>query len=157
MQKVISQDKFTNTLFALFEETFESHHGIYLNKNTSFFQTLDTISPAQASTPIGGKSASIAAQVAHVTFYLEVLEQYMQAQDPGPQDWGEIWRTVGVVTPEEWNGIKSQLKAAHGRVLASMKQVDSWDNEAAIGGALAIVVHTAYHLGGIRQAMCTLR
>jgi hypothetical protein len=157
MNKVMSQEKFTKTLFALLDETFETHHGMYLNKNTSFFQTLDTISPVQASTPIGGKSATIAAQVAHVTFYLEVLEQYMQAQDPGEVDWSEIWRTVGVVTPDEWKGIQSQLKAAQERVLASMKQIDSWDNEAAIGGALAIVVHTAYHLGGIRQAMCTLR
>ena len=27
----------------------------------------------------------------------------------------------------------------------------------AIGGALAIVVHTAYHLGEIRQALCTVK
>ena len=26
-----------------------------------------------------------------------------------------------------------------------------------IGGALSIVVHTAYHLGEIRQALCTLK
>jgi hypothetical protein len=32
-----------------------------------------------------------------------------------------------------------------------------WDSENAIGGALAIVVHTAYHLGEIRQALCTLK
>ena len=30
-------------------------------------------------------------------------------------------------------------------------------NEDTIGGALSLVVHTAYHLGEIRQALCTLK
>ena len=30
-------------------------------------------------------------------------------------------------------------------------------NEDTIGGALSIMVHTAYHLGEIRQALCTLK
>jgi hypothetical protein len=29
--------------------------------------------------------------------------------------------------------------------------------EETMGGALSIVVHTAYHLGEIRQALCTLK
>lgn len=30
-------------------------------------------------------------------------------------------------------------------------------NEDTIGGALSILVHTAYHLGKIRQALCMLK
>lgn len=57
---------FANNLFLLMEETFESkHHGIYLDKDTSLFETLDTVSAEEASIPVGGKCASLAAQVAH--------------------------------------------------------------------------------------------
>ncbi|HKJ38780.1 MAG TPA: hypothetical protein VJ972_08385 [Anaerolineales bacterium] len=41
---MIEQEDFLNNLFALFDETFESHHGIYLDKDTSLFQTLETVS-----------------------------------------------------------------------------------------------------------------
>ena len=61
---------FTSNLFKLLEETFEEPQGIYLDKNTSLFQTLETVSAQEASIPVGGKRASFSAQVAHVTFFL---------------------------------------------------------------------------------------
>jgi len=33
---------------------------------------------------------------------------------------------------------------------------DDWNDDDRVGGAMAIIVHTAYHLGEIRQALCTL-
>ena len=65
-----------------------------LDKGTSLFETLATISAEQASTPISTRCASIAAQVRHVDFYLEVLERYMMQQEVGKVDWGHIWQTV---------------------------------------------------------------
>jgi hypothetical protein len=35
-------------------------------------------------------------------------------------------------------------------------KTEKWDDET-IGGSMAIIVHTAYHLGEIRQALCTLK
>ena len=43
---------------------------------------------------LGGQCATLAAQVAHVTFYLEVLERYILNEEAGVVDWGVIWRTV---------------------------------------------------------------
>ena len=76
MTKQIDQTRFTTELFDILDETFETHHGIFLDKGTSLFQTLATINADEASRPVGGKCASLAAQVAHVNFYLEVLERY---------------------------------------------------------------------------------
>ena len=112
---MIKQEDFVNSLFGLFEETFETHHGIYLDKDTSLFQTLETVTAEEASIPVGGKCASLAAQVAHVTFYLEVLERYVMRNDTSPADWGEIWRMVEKVTPQEWDSYKSKLKDASKR------------------------------------------
>jgi hypothetical protein len=157
MNKVIDQERFTKQLFGVLEETFETHYGIYLDKGTSLFETLNAITAAEASRPVGGKCASLAAQVAHVTFYLDVLERYLLAQDVGDVDWGEIWRTVKAVTPDEWAILVQQLRQTYQRISATLHGLPTWDNEAAIGGAIAIVAHTAYHLGEMRQALCTLK
>ena len=156
MEKTISQEHFLNSLFALLDETFENHHGIYLDENTSLFQTLETVTVEEASMPVGGKCASLAAQVEHVNFYLEVLERYIFQNDTSRVDWGEIWRTVEKVTPEEWNASKENLEKTYHRIDMLLHENETW-NEDVIVGAMGIVVHTAYHLGEIRQALCTLR
>ena len=157
MAHQIDPKRFTTEVFNLLDETFENHHGIYLDKGTSLFETLEGIGADEASRPVGGKCASIAAQVAHVTFYLDVLECYIQTDDAGDVDWGEIWRTTREVTPEEWATMKHRLINTYQRVLTMLRNLDSWNGETAMGGALAIVVHTAYHLGEIRQALCTVK
>jgi hypothetical protein len=156
MDKMIKQDDFLNNLFALLDETFDNTHGIYLDKDTSLFRTLETVSATEASIPVGGKCASLAAQIAHVNFYLEVLERYVVHHDTSRVDWGEIWRTVEKVTPEEWEALKAKLKDTYCRIEKMFRDNEAW-NEDSIGGSLAIVVHTAYHLGEVRQALCTLK
>src|SRR5574341_50900 len=142
MSKTISQNQFTKELFDILDETFETHHGIYLDKGTSLFETLNTINAAEASRPVGGKCSSLAAQVTHLVFYLDVLEHYMLGKDSGKIDWGEIWRTVEKVSPEEWARLKQQLCQTYERIFAMMRGLESWEGERPIGGALAIVVHT---------------
>ena len=152
----IEQD-FTNALMQYMEETFEpKHHGIFLDRGTSLFETLETISAQEASIPVGGKCASLAAQVAHITFYIESFERFALQGDDSPRDWGLIWRTVEKVTPEEWEKYQHKLKEAYLRMDKLFRKNKVW-NEDTMTGALSIVVHTAYHLGEIRQALCTLK
>ncbi len=156
MSQPIAHEDFFNNLMGLLDETFDNTHGIYLDKDTSLFRTLETVSAEEASIPVGGKCASLAAQVAHVIFYLEVLERYVVHHDTSRVDWGAIWRTVEKVTPEEWAASKDKLKNTCHRIEKMFRENPVWD-EHSIGGALAAVVHTAYHLGEIRQALCTLK
>ncbi len=151
-----TEQDFTKNLYDLMGETFKNPIGIYLDPNTSLFQTLETVSAQEASIPVGGKCASLAAQVAHVTFYIESFERYALYNDTSPRDWGLIWRTVEKVTAEEWEDYKRKLKDAYQRMDKLFHENQMW-NEDTIGGALSIVVHTAYHLGEIRQALCTLK
>lgn len=150
---------FANNLFQFMEETFDGkdkNSSIYLDKGTSLFETLDTVSAAEASIPVGGKCASLAAQVAHVTFYIESWERFALQGDNSKRDWGYIWRTVEKVTPEEWDEYKRKLMEAYQRLDKLFHENQLWDEDT-IGGAMSIVVHTAYHLGEIRQALCTLK
>jgi hypothetical protein len=153
----IDQENIVQDLFDVLDETFVKHHGIFLDKGTSLFETLGTITAEEASIPVGGKCATLAAQVAHVNFYLEVLEAYILNKDIGKVDWGEIWRRVNQVSSEEWQAYQDQLKETYQRVLVILQNVENWNDERPIGGALAIAVHTAYHLGEIRQAMCIVK
>ena len=156
MTKTILQESFSKELFAILEETFETHHGIYLDKGTSLFETLGQISAGEASTPVGNRCATIAAQVEHVVFYLEVLERYIAGEDVGKTDWSEIWIRVSSVTDEEWDKIKNKLNATYVRIGKKLRSIENWEQNDAIGDSMAIVVHTAYHLGEIRQALCTV-
>ena len=153
---MIKQEDFLNNLFSLLDETFDNTHGHYLDKDTSLFRTLETVSAQEASIPVGGKCASLAAQVTHVIFYMEVLERAAIYNDTSPVDWGEIWRTVEKVTPAEWDSLKNKLKDAYQRINKLFHENEIW-NEDTVGGTLAILVHTAYHLGEIRQALCVLK
>jgi hypothetical protein len=63
---------------------------------------------------------------------------------------------VEKVTPEEWDEYIRKLKDTYHRIEKMFHDNPVW-NEDSIGGSMAIVVHTAYHLGEIRQALCTLK
>jgi hypothetical protein len=156
MPQQIAVENFTKEYFQVLEETFEQVHGTYLDGGTSLFETLETISAEEASRPVSATCASIAGQVEHVRFYLDVLERYMRGEKVGKVDWQGSW-WLKTVTPEEWEALKGRLRDAYGSVLALMRNFDTWDGENDISGALAVLVHTAYHLGEIRQATCIVK
>jgi hypothetical protein len=154
--KQIEAERFASEVYDLLDETFEHVHGIYLDRGTSLFETLESVSAQEASRPVSATCASIAGQVEHVRFYLEVLEKYMRGEEVGKVDWQGSWYLKSV-TDEEWEALKGRLRDRYGSVLALVKGFESWEGENDISGALAIVVHTAYHLGEIRQAICTVK
>jgi len=156
MSTQIAKDSFTDELFELLDETFEQVHGIYLDRGTSLFETLETVSAEEASRPVSAECSSIAAQVNHVCFYIKVLERGIQRKPIGKIDWQESWQ-LEKVTPEEWEALKKQLTEAYESVLTLMKSLDRWEGGDDIGGSLAILAHTAYHLGEIRRSLCVVR
>jgi hypothetical protein len=150
------KDLLRKELLDMFEETFEKVHGSYLDRGTSLFETLNGITAEEASRPVSANCASIAAQVEHTRFYIETLMQYIVGEQP-KVDWGEIWRTVEKVTPEEWTASQQRLQDSYQGFRKVLTSTITWKDEDEVGGVLAILVHTAYHLGEIRQALCTLK
>lgn len=157
MSTTIQGEHFAAALYTLLDETFDTVHGYYLDKGTSLFETLATISAEEASIPVGGKCATLAAQVKHIAFYLDVVEREVRTHQLAHYDWGKIWRETNAVTPEEWTRIIAALRDSYERIKILIADTPEWPSEAEIGGAIAIVAHTAYHLGEIRQALCTLK
>ena len=117
-----SLERFKGELLKTLEETFERHHGIFLDKGTSLFETLDGIDAAQASRSIIETGATIAAHVEHTRFYLDVLETAMRAEKSSePVDWGEIWARVRVVSPAEWERQKRDLRESYRRTIGTIE------------------------------------
>jgi len=52
--------------------------------------------------------------------------------------------------------IGRSLQTTYDRLREMLPGIENWEQDDAIGGSMAIVVHTAYHLGEIRQALCTV-
>jgi hypothetical protein len=153
----IQSEHFTKALYGLLDEAFDHVHGIFLDPGTSMFETLATISAEEASIPVGGKCATLAAQVKHVAFYLDVLVKNVRSGQFERQDWGKIWRETSVVSADEWVEIKAGLRTSYDQLKALINDQTAWDDEQVIGGAIATIVHTAYHLGEIRQALCVIK
>lgn len=153
----IQSEHFTKALLMLMEESYENVHGFYLDKNTSMFETLANISAEEASIPVGGNCATLAAQVKHVSFYLEKIALFMQDRNAPNVDWGEIWRTVNVVSEDEWQAIQDELNVNYKNIRKLVESIDDWHDVDSVGIAMALVAHSAYHLGEIRQALCVLK
>ena len=136
-------------------ETFESVGGAYLDQGTSLFETLAGISAAGASQPLG-ECATIAAHVAHVEYYLRVLEDRMYGRDLSYVNWDEIWQTVGGVTEAEWEAMIAELGTTYERIKGHLDDAESWQGITELSSMLGIIAHSAYHLGEIRQMICHL-
>lgn len=152
--KTINQDDFTNSLFALFKETFESTNTafgtMYLDAGTGFFDTIDKIDAEKASRSVAEGSTTIAAHCEHVRFYLEFLSNYMNEKFT-MVDWKDSWKTK-TVDEAEWNALRGQLQKTYQVVTDTFNEVETW-NDFKISGALGILTHTAYHLSAIRQIL----
>jgi DinB family protein len=126
-------------------------------KDPGLLKSLDKLPAAAASAvPLGGRS-SIAAQVDHLRYGLQLLNRWGQGEeDPfSDADYSASWRRVTVSDPE-WKTLRDQLRAEAQRwrdVLRQTRDLSGME----LTGAIASVAHLAYHLGAIRQIDGSIR
>ena len=141
---------FKETLLALFDETFDGAQTVYLDKGTSFFETIEGLSAEQASQPLVEGGSTIVAHVVHSRFSLDVIEKAMKGTLEGKVDWTIAWRLKDV-NETEWRAMIKGLRDSRDRLLDLIKAVPDWSEGKNIHYALGALVHTAYHLGAVRQ------
>lgn len=157
MSEQVAIELFKKELLECLEETFERVRGIYLDRGTSLFETLEGVSAEEASRTAADGGATVAAHAEHVRFYLDVLDDLMRKEVLTQVDWREIWQNVRETTPEKWEEQRRSLRESYQRVLETIRGYDRWTGEYGVSGSLAILAHTAYHLGAIRQALRAIR
>ncbi|MGH9902352.1 MAG: DinB family protein [Pyrinomonadaceae bacterium] len=153
----IAQEDFTNSFFQLLKETFEGPPpdtgSAYLDKGGGLFQTLDRVTAEAASSPARPGGPTVAAHCEHLRFYVVALYDFMRGSTD-KVDWERSW-LVQTVTPAEWDALKERLRHDYTTVTEHLRSVGAWGDEE-VGDGMAILAHTAYHLGAIRQLVRSL-
>jgi hypothetical protein len=148
------QEEFTTNLFKLMRETFEGPPAeggsAYLDKGAALFQTLEGVSAEAASRAPWPGASTVAAHCYHARYYVDVLHNYLAGREQ-TVDWNASWQ-VSRVDAAEWEALKGDLRRAYDDLVASLESLEVWTDDP-IGDSMAIVVHTAYHLGAIRQLL----
>jgi hypothetical protein len=141
---------FVESVAYLLRETFEGspegQGSAYLDQGVGIFSTLDKLSAAQASRPLG--SMTVAAQTEHAKFYLDRICEFMDGRME-KVNWEDSW-LIETVNDEEWAALRESVKKTYENTLQCLAGIDDWTNDR-VGMAIGMVAHTAYHLGAIRQ------
>lgn len=117
---------------------------------------LDAIDATTASKRLATGRPPIAAHVDHVHFGFVLLNRWARG-DENPwtgADWNASWRLASV-TDEEWRALRDRLRHEVTAWRTVVESRTSWDAVGA-SAALSTAVHTAYHLGAIRQILAAL-
>ena len=88
---------------------------------------------------------------------MEVIQRSLRREEVGKLNWREIWENDRPVTPDAWVAQVATLRAEYAKVLEMRSDPKTWEREDAHGEFRAIAIHTAYHLGAIRQALAVIR
>lgn len=127
--------------------------GFVLNPgDTGLLGQLDTIDAIQASAKPTGRS-SIAANTDHVLYGLTLLNRWAAGEENpfATADWDASWKRT-VVTDAQWRILRDSLREQAKMWQQALAARSQWD-EVSAAGALGSVVHSAYHLGAIRQML----
>ena len=153
----VALEKARSEVLEFLGETFDRVRGIYLDRGTSFVETLADVTASEASKRASPGTGSVAAHVRHCIYYLEVLQRSLKGEPLGTLDWRSIWTNDRPVDEAEWGALRGMLRKEYAAVETLAKDDATWEREDALGEFMAVIVHTAYHLGAVRQALRVIR
>lgn len=116
--------------------------------------TARRLDASQASrAPIPG-SASIAAHVEHVRWFVALLNAFARGEQPDIR-WSDSW-SVDRVEDAEWARLLDRLEAESEELLQHVERGVDVEDEERLLPLLATVTHVAYHVGALRQMVRAL-
>lgn len=149
----------SRALTALLDEAFRGppEGAVYGNfttgPGTGLLETLQGLTPDAASSHVVPGRPSIAAHVAHVLLSLET-ERASTAGDATEPDWEAAWKRE-VPNDAARDGLVREAEAEYRTARRFLESTNAQDPES-VTRAVALVVHTAYHLGAMRQLKALL-
>jgi hypothetical protein len=149
---MIKKEDFLKDVLIIFRETFEgSPEGMgsaYLDRGVGIFSTLEKLSAAEVSRETC--ETTIAAHTEHAKFYLDRIVEIINGKNE-KINWEQSW-LIETVNETEWNALRDAVRKSYENALRCFAEIETWDGNN-IGEAIAIIAHSAYHLGAIRQIM----
>jgi hypothetical protein len=86
-----------------------------------------------------------------------VLQRALRGETLGKLPWRDIWDQDRPVSAGEWSARVDELRGELASLRTLLEEPATWEREDAVGEAMAVVVHSAYHLGAVRQALAVIR
>lgn len=137
----------------LFREAFEGRaqgndYTWFVQGREALLPTLDAVDAMAASHSVGSGLPTLAAHAYHLRYILQWMN--VPEGDPEPEgDWESTWAKE-VVTSEEWDALRAEIRGRYGRAFAWMRTNEDWSVENASLQFIAQLPHVAYHLGAMR-------
>jgi hypothetical protein len=148
----MSEETLKSNILEMLEETYSQPHGIYLDRaKGGLLETLENLS-AEVASQEPNNQRSIAAHVEHLRVYLVALHGYMNGAT-AKTDWDASWQTHSV-TELEWQALRENLKVAYNALVQDLQEIP--DGDIRLAESIAILTHSAYHFGAIRQLLLGL-
>ncbi len=148
--ETIEKTDFLKEILVILRETFEGspegQGSAFLDRGVGFFTTIAGVNAEQASHFVSG--TTIAAHTEHAKFYLDRLVEFLNGRTE-KVNWEDSW-LIETVNEAEWNSLRETVNRTYENVLRGFAAIETWDQNN-IGEAIAMIAHTAYHLGAIRQ------
>jgi len=114
------------------------------------FGTIGRLSAVDASRRAGSSGTTIAGHVQHLCSSLVISTRWIRGELTS-RERNETWK-VSAVDDAGWTELQERLRREYETLTLQVETQAVWD-EAALGGALGAIAHTAYHLGAIRQRL----
>ena len=154
--ETIQRDDFLKDILVILRETFEGspegQPSAYLDRGVGIFSTLEKLSAEEVSREASG--TTIAAHTEHAKFYLDRMVEFIKGRTEAV-DWEQSW-LIEDVNEAEWDALRDAAYKSYENVLLCFAEIETW-NQDNIGDAVAIIAHTSYHLGAIRQLAKNVR
>jgi len=113
--------------------------------------TFDSLTAEEASTPAHEGGTTIAAIAAHLLFTLRYGNPMWSGNKPNTS-WDDSW-PITTVDEDEWAALRENIQSEYARSVELIKNFSDWQHPKAVTGSFGHIVHTAYHLGAIRQIL----
>lgn len=144
-------------LVAVLDETMEgasADWSYFVDKSpdSGLFNSLISLSAEDASRAWAG--TSIAAHAYHIIFTMSDAVACLEG-DRAVRDWRESWQ-VSSVDAAAWTKMQENMRNGYKKLRNTIQSKASWESEA-MGDAIGVVAHLAFHFGAIRQKLALRR
>lgn len=120
----------------------------YLDRNAGWLPTLSGLDAKAASTPAFPGATTVVAQLRHTIYYFEIVLAFSRGEEPS-MDWPGSFEPTSA-TDGEFAALTGRLEAVTEELRAAAEGAGPWTDDR-VGDYMSILVHTAYHLGSLRQ------
>ncbi len=107
------------------------------------------VNAEQASRPVSAGGPTIAAHAEHLRWFLAYARSFYGGEGK-PGNWEDSW-SVRAVDTEAWDRLRADLRSEYEAMRQTVADQTDWSDPDLLTGTLALLPHSGYHLGAIRE------